>query len=152
MLPGRQAKAASILGASLGLLRPVVVTCDHYCTITAHTDQPLFGPREAVGYHGWVELITDAPQQRLLADFNIAETVSAIRHLPGFRSASFFLQQDRPVVYEHVVWESEPHLTAALQHPSFTRHLAYVAELAVASWTALRPLDLDAQTPDRPGV
>ncbi|WP_040786781.1 antibiotic biosynthesis monooxygenase [Nocardia pneumoniae] len=147
ILPGRRAEAAAGLGATMGVAEPTIAICDHYCTITADPDEPSLGPDSGDKYQVWIELATGPDQQRLLADFNIAETASAIRHLPGFRSASFFLQHDRPVVHEHVVWRSEQDLAFARQQPGFTRHLPFISEVATASWRSLTPLPRNGVQP-----
>ncbi|MCQ8832178.1 hypothetical protein [Streptomyces malaysiensis] len=56
----------------------------------------------------------------------------------GFRSATFYLDVTHPMIYEHVVWETEEHFAAAQQHPSFVQHLSKVSALATATWTSLR--------------
>ena len=141
VLPGRQTAAAAQWREVWGLADPVVVICDHYCTITAVSDRlPFDSGAGATGYQAWIGLTTDAARQRPLADLNVVETASLIRHLPGFRSASFFLQEGQPVVHEHVVWESERHFLAALEHPEFVRHSQRATESATAAWSPLRRL------------
>jgi len=94
---------------------------EHYCTITA---------AEPDGVRALVTLRTTYDQVALLADYNIAETVSAVRHLPGFQQAAFYLARNEPVLVEHVAWETGEHYAAARTHPSFTRHLHHVDAVA----------------------
>lgn len=129
-------RAAADLAAAIGMDVPLIATCDHYGAV--EVDPASAGGADAT-FHGWVTLTTTAEHQLPLIHYNIAETISGIRALPGFRSASFYLRRDRPVVHELVSWETEEHFTAARARPEFTRHLPHVAELATATWSRLVP-------------
>ena len=101
----------------------------HYCT--------LVGAESEGGFRALILLRTTYEHQSLLADYNIAETASSIRHLLGFRQAAFYLGTTEPVVLEHVVWETSAHFEAAREHPGFTRHLHHVNAVASHSLRVL---------------
>lgn len=134
LLPGSSERAPAQLAAAIGMDIPFIA-CDHYRTVAA---DPTSGV--AAAFHGWVTLETTTELQLPLIDYNVAETISGIRDLPGFRSASFFLRGDRPVVHELVIWETAQHFDAARERPEFTRHMPRVAEMATATWCGLTPL------------
>lgn len=61
---------------------------------------------------------------------NIAETEARIRYLPGYVSASFFVDADGSVLAEYVRWQSAEHLAAAFARPEFQEHLPVVEAMA----------------------
>jgi hypothetical protein len=107
-----------------------VTEYEHYCTITGNESPDPFQLA--------IVLRTTWEQQSLLADYNLAETVSAIRHLPGFCSAAFYRATREPVVLEHISWATAAHFEAARQNPAFTRHLHHVDAVAQHGWQLLR--------------
>ena len=134
LLPESSRRTAADLAAAIGMDVPLIAVCDHYGTVAT---APASTGGADPAFHGWVTLATTAEHQLPLLRYNIAETLSGIRRLPGFRSASFYLRRDRPVVHELVSWETEEHFAAARERPEFTRHLPHVAELATATWSRL---------------
>lgn len=144
LLAGDRSEMMERLGETMGPLRPGVSVLDHYCTITAEPRRPAFGPGAGSRFQLLIALATVAEQQRPLADYNVAETVSTLQHMPGFYSATFFLERDLPVVHELVAWQSEEHLDAARGRPEFIRHMSYLSAAARTSWNRLEPLAADA--------
>lgn len=136
ILPGDRRKTMERLVETMGL-RPGVSVIDHYCSVTAEPRRPAFGSSAGSGFHLFITLGTVAEQQRLLADYNVVETVSAPTRtrlllrvvLPGAGPARRARTR---------AWQSEEHLDAARERPEFIRHMSYLSAAARTSWTGSR--------------
>ncbi|MCQ8832163.1 hypothetical protein [Streptomyces malaysiensis] len=137
LLPGRRPDAAAAMATAMRVQDPTISVCSHDGTVTALPNQPTFTCEATDRYRAWITLATTAEELRPLVNYNIAETVLEIRHLPGFISASFLVQFDEPVLHEFVEWETRQHLEAAQQDPRFARHLPRIAAVATADFHSL---------------
>jgi hypothetical protein len=63
---------------------------------------------------------------------NASESEARIKHLDGFVSVSFFINQAHDTIGEYVQWRTPEHLAAAFRRPEFHEHLPVVESLASA--------------------
>ncbi len=73
-------------------------------------------------YAGIVVMRPHASEERGLLLLNVSETEARIKYLPGFLSASFFVDPTG-VVAEYLRWRSADDIGAALKQPAFFEHL-----------------------------
>jgi hypothetical protein len=63
---------------------------------------------------------------------NVSETESRIKHLEGFVSVSFFVNETGETIGEYVQWRTPEHLAAAFRRPAFFEHIRVLQGLVSA--------------------
>ena len=63
---------------------------------------------------------------------NASETESRIKHLDGFVSVSFFVNESQETIGEYVQWRSPAHLANAFRQPAFFEHVRVLETLVSA--------------------
>jgi hypothetical protein len=63
---------------------------------------------------------------------NVSETEARVKHLDGYISVSFFINETRDTIVEYVQWRTAAHLAAAFRRPEFNEHLAVLKHIAHA--------------------
>ena len=63
---------------------------------------------------------------------NASETESRIKHLDGFVSVSFFVNETQETIAEYVQWRSPAHLANAFRQPAFFEHVRVLETLVSA--------------------
>jgi hypothetical protein len=76
---------------------------------------------------------------------NVSETESRIKHLEGFVSVSFFVNETGETIGEYVQWRTPEHLAAASRRPEFFEHIRVLQGLVAAEVGAYEVERLVAQ-------